>query len=178
MLKKCVQSTIFLLGRRRLWKHLWKRFTFYILLYIHQFTDPTCHLFRYFFTNQIASNEINIVMTPFCPTPHHLLHMKEGVNLVSLMMFKMSLIPNCSLKWLSDALHWWSKWTLGHRRKKRGNNTSSFHFISLSNIFIQSLTRKGHFLDIIFVVFTLSNELDEEYIKTICRSFVMHELFI
>ena len=33
-----------------------------------------------FLTNQIASNEIIIVMTPYCPTPQHLLHMQEGVN--------------------------------------------------------------------------------------------------
>ena len=38
-----------------------------------------------FLTNQIASNEIIIVMTPYCPTPQHLLHMQEGVNLLSLM---------------------------------------------------------------------------------------------
>ena len=37
-----------------------------------------------FLTNQIASNEIIIVMTPYCPTPQHLLHMQEGVNLLSL----------------------------------------------------------------------------------------------
>ena len=33
-----------------------------------------------FLTNQIASNEIIIVMTPYCPTPQYLLHMQEGVN--------------------------------------------------------------------------------------------------
>ena len=33
-----------------------------------------------FLTNQIASDEIIIVMTPYCPTPQHLLHMQEGVN--------------------------------------------------------------------------------------------------
>ena len=28
-----------------------------------------------FLTNQIAANEIIIVMTPYCPTPQHFLHM-------------------------------------------------------------------------------------------------------
>ena len=36
-------------------------------------------------TNQIASNEIIIVMMPYCPKPQHLLHMQEGMNLLSLM---------------------------------------------------------------------------------------------
>ena len=40
-----------------------------------------------FLTNQIASNEIIIVMTPYCPTTQHLLNMQEGVNLLSLMTF-------------------------------------------------------------------------------------------
>ena len=35
-------------------------------------------------SNQIAANEIITVMTPYCPTPQHLLHLKEGVNLLSL----------------------------------------------------------------------------------------------
>ena len=43
-----------------------------------------------FLTNQIASNEIIIVMTPYCPTTQHLLHMQEGVNLLSLMPFDKS----------------------------------------------------------------------------------------
>ena len=37
-----------------------------------------------FLTNQIAANEIIIVMTPYCPTPQNFLHMREGVNLLSL----------------------------------------------------------------------------------------------
>ena len=50
-------------------------------------------IIRKFLTNQIAGDEIIIVMTPH-------LHMQEGVNLVSL-----KLIPKFSLKLLSDALH-------------------------------------------------------------------------
>ena len=46
-----------------------------------------------FLTNQIASNEIIIVMTPYCPTTQHLLHMQEGVNLLSLMTFDESKCP-------------------------------------------------------------------------------------
>ena len=38
-------------------------------------------------TNLIAPNEIIIVMTPYCPTTQHLLHMQEGVNLLSLITF-------------------------------------------------------------------------------------------
>ena len=30
-----------------------------------------------FLTNQIAANEIIISMTPYCPTPQHLLHMQK-----------------------------------------------------------------------------------------------------
>ena len=37
-----------------------------------------------FITNQIAANEIIIVMTAYSPTPQHLLHMQEGVHLQSL----------------------------------------------------------------------------------------------
>ena len=40
-----------------------------------------------FLTNQIAANEIIIVMTPYCPKPQHLLHMEEGLNLISLKSF-------------------------------------------------------------------------------------------
>ena len=32
-----------------------------------------------FLTNQIAFNEIIIVMTPYCPTPQHLLQMQKGL---------------------------------------------------------------------------------------------------
>ena len=68
------------------------------------------------------------------------------------------------------------RWAIDER-KGRGYNTSSpisFHY---PIFFIPSLTRKGHFLDIIFVVFFLSNELDEEYIETNCRSSVIHGLY-
>ena len=41
-------------------------------------------------TNQTAVNEIIIVMTPYCPTPQHLLHMYEGVSLLSLKTFGVS----------------------------------------------------------------------------------------
>ena len=37
-------------------------------------------IIQQFSTNQIAANEIIIVMTPYCPTPQHLLHLDEGVN--------------------------------------------------------------------------------------------------
>ena len=50
-----------------------------------------------FLTNQIAANEIIIVMTPYRPTPLHLLHMQEGVNLLSLKTFgesKCHVYPN------------------------------------------------------------------------------------
>ena len=46
-----------------------------------------------FLTNQIASNEIIIVMTPYCPTPQHLLHNQERVNLLILMTFDESKCP-------------------------------------------------------------------------------------
>ena len=35
-----------------------------------------------FLTNEIASDDIIIRRTPYCPTPQHLLHMQEGVNLL------------------------------------------------------------------------------------------------
>ena len=44
-------------------------------------------------TNQIATYEIIIVMTPYCPTPQHLLHMQKGVNLLSLKTFGESKCP-------------------------------------------------------------------------------------
>ena len=46
-----------------------------------------------FLTNQIAADEIIIVMTPYCPTPQHLLYMQEGVNLLSLKLFGESRCP-------------------------------------------------------------------------------------
>ena len=125
-----------------------------------------------FLTNQIASNEIIIVMTPYCPTPKHL---QEGVNLLSLMTFGESKCPgylyinwNFSPKHYSDVRWCASKWTLGHRRKKRegGYNTSSPILFHYPIFFKQSLTRKEHLLNIIYRVFSLSNELDEENIQT------------
>ena len=93
-----------------------------------------------FLTNQIASNEIIIVMTPYCPKPQHLLHMQEGVNLLSLMTFDESKCPgylnflwNFSQTHYSDVSWCTSKWTLGYRRKKRGVRRVTprlpFHFI-------------------------------------------------
>ena len=80
-----------------------------------------------FLTNQIAANEIIIVMTPYCPTPQHLLHIKEWVNLKSLKTFGESKCPwylnalwNYSQTHYSIARWCTSKWTLGHRRKKMG----------------------------------------------------------
>ena len=90
-----------------------------------------------FLTNQIASNEIIIVMTPYCPTTQHLLHMQEGVNLLSLMTFDESKCPEyLNFLWNYSQTHYidvrWctSKWTLGHRRKKKGGITPRlpFHF--------------------------------------------------
>ena len=46
-----------------------------------------------FLTNQNASNETIIVMTPYCPSPQHLLHMQEGVILLSSMIFGESKCP-------------------------------------------------------------------------------------
>ena len=93
-----------------------------------------------FLINQIAANEIIIVMTPYCPTTQHLLHIQEGVNLLRLKTFGKSkctgylnFLWNYSQTHNSDVRWCTSKWTLGHRRKKGGINTSSP--ISLSNIF-------------------------------------------
>ena len=41
-----------------------------------------------FLTNQVDANEIIIVMTPYCSTPQHKLHMQEGVNLLSLKTYE------------------------------------------------------------------------------------------
>ena len=60
-----------------------------------------------FLTNQIASYEIIIVMTPYCPTPQHVLHMQEGFHLLRLMTFSESKCPgylHFPFKFLSDAL--------------------------------------------------------------------------
>ena len=62
-----------------------------------------------FLTNQIAADEIIIVMAPYCPTPQHLLHLQEGVNLLCLKTFSESKCPgyqNFLLKLLPDALQW------------------------------------------------------------------------
>ena len=63
------------------------------------------------------------------------------------------------------------RWATDERKLKVvGYNTSSP--ISLSIFFIPSLTRKFTFLKTISVVFSLSNELDEEYIET---SYYIHD---
>ena len=46
-----------------------------------------------FLTNQIAANEIIIVMMPYCPTLQNLLHIEKGVNLLSLKTFGESKCP-------------------------------------------------------------------------------------
>ena len=122
-----------------------------------------------FLTNQIAANEIIISMTPYCPTPQHLLHMQKKVNFLSLKTFGESKCPgylnflwNYSQTHYSDVKWCTSKWRCAIDERKGGSNNSppiSFH---CTIFFIQSMTRKGHFLDMIFVLFSLSNELDEE----------------
>ena len=97
-----------------------------------------------FLTNQIDYNEIIIVMTQYCPTTQHLLHMQEGVNLLSLMTFNeskcagyLNFLWNSSQTHYSDVRWCTSKWTLDYRRKKReGRGVLHLvsHFISLSNI--------------------------------------------
>ena len=53
-----------------------------------------------FLTNQIAANEIIILMTPYCPTPQHLLYMQERLNLPILKTFlnQLSWNTKCSLR--------------------------------------------------------------------------------
>ena len=107
---------------------------------IHSFNMS---IIQKFWTNQIAAYEVIFVMMLYCPTPQHLLQMKEGVNLLSLKTFGESKCPgylnflwNYSQTHYSDVRWCTSKLTLGHRQKKRGggsNNTSSP--TSLSNIF-------------------------------------------
>ena len=70
---------------------------------------------------------------------------------------------NYSQTHYSDVRWCTSKWTLGHRRKKRGGGYNTSSPISLSIFFIP---RKFTFLKTISVVFSLSNELNEEYIET------------
>ena len=127
---------------------------------LDQFAVPICQSFRHFWpirSLQIASNHIIIVMTPYCTTPQHLLHMQEGVKLLSLKTFGESKCPgylNCL--WNYSQAHYtygrWctSKWTLGHNRKKnRGCITSHMisHFIIqyYPIFFISSRTRKLYF---------------------------------
>ena len=107
-----------------------------------------------FLTNQTAAYEIIIAITPYCPTPQHLLHMQEGVNLLNLMTFGESKCPGhllffeitlrritvmwyyaqVSVRWAIDEI-------------KGGYNTSSLISFHYPIFFIPSLTRKGHFLD-------------------------------
>ena len=81
-------------------------------------------------------------MTPYCPTPQHLLHMQEGFNLLRLMTFSESQCPgylnflwNFSQTHYSDVRWCTSKWTLDNRLKKRGGGGITprlpFHFIFL-----------------------------------------------
>ena len=59
----------------------------YILSWYLCNSQSDMSIIQQFSTNQIAANEIIIVMTPYCPTPQHLLHLDEGVNLLSLKTF-------------------------------------------------------------------------------------------
>ena len=114
-----------------------------------------------FLTNQIATNEIIIVMTPYCPTPQHLLHMQKGVNLLSLKTFDESKCPgylnfllNYSQALYSDVRWCTSKWTLGHTRKKRKGGITPrlpFHY---PNIFYTKTDKKIYiFIDNIRRIF-------------------------
>ena len=47
-----------------------------------QIHSSNISIIQKYLTNKIAANEITIAMTPYCPTPQHLLHMQEGVNLL------------------------------------------------------------------------------------------------
>ena len=138
-----------------------------------------------FLTNQIAANEIIIVMTPYCPTPQHLLHMQEGVNLLSFEIFDeskchvyLNSLWNNSQTHYSDVRWCTSKWTVGHldERKGGGDNTSSPIFII--QYFLYQAWQENYIFWTIFVVFSLSNEFDEEYIETNCRSNFIHGLYI
>ena len=109
-------------------------------------------LIQTFLTNQIAANEIIIVMTPYCPTPQHFLHMQEGVNLQSLKTGESKCPGYLHFLWNYSQTHnsgvsWYTcKWTLGHRRKRRLGTTT--HLLYHYQIyFFPSLTRKLHILD-------------------------------
>ena len=87
---------------------------------------------------------------------------------------KMSWIPIFSLKLPSK--HWCAmmhKWTLDHSRKKRGRGGITtrlpFHYLKR---FIPSLIRKITF-ETIFIAFSLSNEMDDQYIETNCHSIII-----
>ena len=70
-----------------------------------------------FLTNQIAFNEIIIVMTPYCPTPQHLLHMQKG-----LMTFGESKSPGyLNFLWKYSQTHYndaqvSERWTIDERK--------------------------------------------------------------
>ena len=154
--------------------------------YVLTINENTIHssdmsIIQRFLTNQITANEIIIVITPYCPTPQHLLHM-QGVNLLSLKTFDESKY-NITYTWILfeitlrriTVVRWCTrKWTLGHRRRKRGGGSP----ISLSNIFYTKPDKKITFFGTIFVVFSLSNELVKENIETNCRSNFVHGLYI
>ena len=134
---------------------LWEEHRSWFML-IHSSDMSIIHKFL---TNQIAGDEIIIAMTPH-------LHMQEGVNLVSL-----KLISKFSLKLLRTYyidVRRWSKWTLGHRRKKRGGGNIS----SLISYFLYLAWQENYTFKPIFV-FSLSNELVEECIETNCSSNVI-----
>ena len=65
--------------------------SYLIILQIIHSSDMS--IIQKFLTNQIATHEIIIVMTPYCPTPQHLLQMQKGVNLLSLKTFGESKCP-------------------------------------------------------------------------------------
>ena len=87
----------------------------------------------------------------------------------------MSQIPNFSLKLLPNTLQGGErvhrKMTLGQKRKKRGGGGITprlpYHF---PNIFYTKPDKKITFFLTILVVFSLSIELDEEFIETNCCS--------
>ena len=118
-------------------------------------------------------------MTPYCPTPQHLLHMQKEVNLLSFedcLTLKKSgeskfpgylkFLWNYSQTYYSDVRWCTSKWKLGHSRKKKGGGITPrlpFHY---PIFFKPSPTRKFIIFKTIFVLFSLSSERDEEYIET------------
>ena len=130
-----------------------------------------------FLTNQTVANEIIIVITPYCPTPQPLLHIQEGVNLLSLKIFDISkclgylnFLWNYSQMHYSDVRWCTSKWTLGHRRKKRGGgyNTSS----PIILYFLYQAWQENY----IFRQYSLY-KLDKECIETNCRSMCLHCMY-